>query len=122
MGEDGVQMGDVGRALAKAGSGDGDGMGGRKDSGTSFKEFMGNVQSMATGNMLHQKKLPDLSIDDVAGDWMKSYRDAVNNRRVDLLAQVLNNCEGEKILMSVDDIDNIKSSIVSSLLQRRLTG
>jgi len=99
-----------------------DGMGGRKESSGTFKEFMNNAASVGTGTMIHQKKLDDLSLDDVAGDWMKSYRDAVNNRRVDLLAQVLNNCEGEKILMSVDDIDNMKASIVSQLIQRRLTG
>ena len=116
----GMELLDVGGALTK--TADGDGMGGRKESGASFTEFMGNVQSMATGTMLHQKKLPDLNIDDVAGEWMKSYRDAVNNRRVDLLALVLNNCEGDKILMSVGDIDNMKASIVSQLIQRRLTG
>ncbi len=89
----------------------------------SFNEFMNNVKNLGTGSVLHRKHLPELNIDDVSSkDWCKSYRDAVNNRRIDLLAQVLNNCEGDKILMCVDNVDNIKSSVVMQLLQRRLTG
>merc|ERR1712154_373389 len=76
-----------------------------REQGT-FDEFMGNVKRLGSATNLHQKNLPSLTIDDVTGEWMKSYRDAVNNRRIDLLAQVLNNCEGDKILMSVDDVDN----------------
>merc|ERR1719229_720442 len=89
----------------------------------SFKDFMRNVKNLGSGSALHMKTLPELNIDDVSGNnWCKSYRDAVNNRRIDLIAQVLNNCEGDKILMSVDSIDNIKPSIVLQLLQRRLNG
>eukprot|EP01083_Nonionella_stella_P014923 41797_1 len=87
-----------------------------------FNEFVKNVKDVGSGSMLHHKTLPPLGIDDVNGEWCKSYRDAVNNRRIDLLAQVLNNCEGDKILMSVDGIDNITAPIVTQLLQRRLTG
>jgi len=105
---------------------DGDGGHGPKggDSGT-FDEFMKSVRSLGSTSV-HQRDLPALTIDDVSrgdgGKWMRTYRDSVNNRRMDLLAQVLNNCRGEKILLSVDDVDNIKSPIVSQLLQRRLTG
>lgn len=121
----------VGDALTKVADGD---VGYEKDNARSardqigtFDEFMKNVRNLGTGTMIHQKALPDLTIDDVSkssdnNGWMKSYRDAINDRRIDLLAQVLNNCEGDRILMSVNDIDNIKSSIVSTLLQRRLTG
>lgn len=97
-----------------------------KDQGPgTFQEFMNNVKKLGSGAVGSASNLPSLSIDDVSrgeGAWMRSYRDAVNNRRVDLLAQVLNNCKGDRILMSVDDIDNIKSPIVSELLQRRLSG
>ena len=111
----------MGDALTTGADGESHGKG--RDSGT-FDEFMRNVKSLGSTSV-EQRDLPALTIDDVSrdgGKWMRSYRDAVNNRRVDLLAHVLNNCQGEKILLSVDDVDNIKSPIVSQLLQRRLTG
>ena len=55
-------------------------------------------------------------------NWMSSYRDAVNNRRLDLLAHVLNNVEGDKIVMPITNIDNIPTDIATSLLVRRMTG
>ena len=113
----------VGDALSAVADGDGHGDRKGRESGT-FDEFMKNVKSLGS-TAVNQRDLPSLSLDDVSRDggrWQKSYRDAVNNRRVDLLAQVLNNCQGEKILLSVDDVDNIKSPIVTQLLQRRLTG
>jgi len=64
-----------------------------------------------------------LTLDDaLRGNWVTSYRDAINNRRLDLLACVLNNVEGSKILMAVNKIDNIPNDIVKILLTRRLTG
>ena len=132
MNNTGNAMLGVGDALTKIADGDGyedDTRRNVKDQVGTFEEFMKNVRNLGSGTMLHTKSIPDLTIDDVSrgvgkdnNEWMKSYRDAVNNRRIDLLAQVLNNCDGNKILMSVGDIDNIKSSIVSTLLQRRLTG
>ena len=64
------------------------------------------------------KKVDDLSTQ----NWMSSYRDAVNNRRLDLMAHVLNNVEGDKIVMPIGSVDNISPELVSSLLVRRMTG
>jgi len=93
-----------------------------KGSDSTFEEFMRSVRNLGSTSV-QQQSLPELTMDDVAKDgWMTSFRDVVNNRRVDLIAHVLNNCEGDRILMAVDDVDNIKSPIVSQLLMRRLTG
>ena len=55
-------------------------------------------------------------------NWMETYRDAVNNRRIDLMAHVINNVEGEKIVVPVSAIDDIPGDLVTTLLVRRLTG
>eukprot|EP01084_Bolivina_argentea_P214078 363497_1 len=115
-----IRLLNVGDAMTSVADGDGH-IKPQNDNG-SFKEFMKNVKNLGSGSTLHRKNLPELNIDDVSGDWCKSYRDAINNRRIDLIAHVLNNCDGDKILMSVDNIDNIKPSIVIQLLQRRLNG
>eukprot|EP00486_Rosalina_sp_Unknown_P014889 CAMPEP_0201595942 /NCGR_PEP_ID=MMETSP0190_2-20130828/192779_1 /ASSEMBLY_ACC=CAM_ASM_000263 /TAXON_ID=37353 /ORGANISM="Rosalina sp." /LENGTH=144 /DNA_ID=CAMNT_0048056101 /DNA_START=1082 /DNA_END=1513 /DNA_ORIENTATION=+ len=69
----------VGDALTKIADGDGyesmrDNTRSARDQIGTFDEFMKNVRNLGSGTMLHQKVLPDLSIDDVSkstnnGEW-----------------------------------------------------
>ncbi|ETO01236.1 hypothetical protein RFI_36204, partial [Reticulomyxa filosa] len=55
-------------------------------------------------------------------DVIRTYHDALLNRRIDVFAHVINNVEGEKIVVPIRDIDDAPLSWVSRNLVKRLTG
>jgi len=55
-------------------------------------------------------------------DEIKTYQDAIISRRIDLMAHVINNVEGEKIVVPIRTVDIVPLPWVSRNLMGRLTG
>ena len=83
-----------------------------------INDLASKIMEYNTNNSLKKKYFDEMTND----EWMVTFRDAVNNTRINLISHVIHNSNGDRMLMCVDDIDNIPADIVSKLIIKRLKG